>query len=121
MVQPDSDEIPGDRVPAKDLSMEDGHVPGDPYCRIDPETGERKFCREDHFKNADKKFVIPTESNVVHIHVKCGCCGRDSYRTDDDSCARCGEPIFNCPNCDEEVHGKPDECPECEADYSWGA
>lgn len=116
------DRLPGGKIIAKDLSVAAKIIPGNPYCRFDTDSTERKYCSKDLWENADDddRYVIPEDSDIPRPLVKCECCGNDSYKTENDECGRCGKPIFDCPNgCGEEVHGKPSECPNCEAGYKW--
>lgn len=114
------DRIPKRHILVKDLSMAREYVPGNPFSRFDTETKQRKYCSASLFEKADEKYIIPDDSKLPVPLVVCECCEKDSYRTDDDSCGRCGEPMFDCPKCGSEIHGKPSECPECGAGYKWG-
>lgn len=113
--------LPGGKLVAKDLSVAKSLVPGNPYCRWDKSDQSRKYCSKDLWESSDTKFVIPEGKDIPREHVECGSCGKDSWQTEDDECGRCGEPIFECPaeGCGEEVHGKPDHCPMCDAKYNW--
>jgi len=116
------DHLPGGKIVVKDLGLSKSLVPGNPYCRYDTDDQSRKYCSKDLFKSSDNKFVIPEGKEIPVRHVECGSCDKDSYVTDEDECGRCGEPIFTCPadGCDEEVHGKPERCPNCDVKYKWG-
>ena len=113
------EKIPDELLIVKDLGMLKEHIPGNPYSRYDPDNGQRKYCSQSLWDNADEKFVIPEGANDPRPHVECEECGHDSYRTDDDECGRCGCPLFDCPACGEEVCGQPSECPACGAAYKW--
>jgi len=113
------DDLPGGRIIAKDLSIVSRLMPGNPYCRYDTGDKTRKYCSEELYENADEKFVIPEDGKIPRPLVVCDECGQDSYKTGDDECGRCGVPMFDCPSCGDEVHGKKDSCPNCGANYNW--
>jgi hypothetical protein len=115
------DQLPGGRIIAKDLAIASSLVPGNPYCRYNTDTKERKYCSKDLWDTADEKFIIPENADIPRPLIVCECCEQDSYQTEDAECGRCGKPMFDCPNddCDALVHGKPDECPECGVGYNW--
>lgn len=114
------DKLPSGKIIAKDLSVDKSLVPGNPYCRYSVEDGARTYCSQDLWEDADEKYVIPEGSTIPRPHVKCESCGEDTW-VKDETCARCGKPVFVCPadGCEAEVHGKPDNCPECGAGYKW--
>lgn len=111
--------LPGKRIIAKDLSVAEAMMPGNPYCRFDPDDSSRKYCSKDLYESAETKYVIPEGKKIPRKMVECGECGKESWRDNDDECGRCGCPMFDCPGCGEEVHGKPESCPHCDADYDW--
>lgn len=122
------DRLPKGRIIAKDLSVAKSLVPGNPYCRYDTDDQSRKYCSKDLWEKADDedKYIIPDDSKIPRKYVKCGNCGKDSYTVehaerDEPVCGRCGGVIFECPapDCDEVVHGEPEECPGCGANYKW--
>lgn len=113
------DRIPQRHIIVKDLSMARDYIPGNPFSRMDTETKQRKYCSASLFESAEEKFIIPDDSKEPVPLVVCQCCEKDSYRTDADECGRCGQPMFDCPKCSDEVHGQPSECPHCAAGYKW--
>jgi hypothetical protein len=115
------DRLPGGKIICKDLSIAASIIPGNPYCRYDTNSEERKYCSKDLWENADTsdRFVIPEDDTIPRELVECECCGNESYQTEAGECGRCGKPIFDCPGCGEEVHGKPSQCPHCESGYRW--
>lgn len=118
------DRLPNHKIIAKDLSIAEALMPGNPFCRYDPSDKTRKYCSKDLWENKEggERYIIPTESKIPRPLVVCGVCGKDSYRTEDHTCGRCGCAMFDCPECGEEVHGKTDdldECPHCGVGYDW--
>lgn len=115
------DKLPGGRLIAKDLSISRSSVQGNPYCRYETENKKRKYCSKSLWEDADEVYVIPQGEDIPRPLVECENCGRDTYKTDDGECGSCGIAIFDCPKCDEEVHGKQSECPHCEVAYAWNS
>lgn len=120
MVRDLLEKLPSGKIVAKDLSIDKSLVPGNPYCRFDTDDSSRKYCSRDLWESAEKKFVIPEDGKIPRRMIVCESCGKDSFK-EDQACGRCGEPIFVCPaaDCEEEIHGRPDECPACGSKYKW--
>jgi len=71
------------------------------------------------WEQIEDRYVIPIGKDIPRPMKDCDACGEDTWRTDDDECGLCGAPLFDCPNCGEEISGKVDNCPECDAEYRW--
>lgn len=122
------DRLPNGRIIVKDLSIDKSLVPGNPFSRFDTSDQSRKYCSKDLWDNLgdDERYIIPDDSKIPRPLVMCASCGNESYTMNTEErpepvCGRCKSPIFECPapDCDAEVHGEPDECPECGANYKW--
>lgn len=79
---------------AKDLNLDKVWKAGNQFCRICTECGNRYFLSKAMYRAASDQYVI--------------------LDGEDDPI-----PIFDCPNCDEQVTGQPDSCPYCDVEYEW--
>lgn len=109
----------GEFVAALDLKLVPSHVPGNKYCRMCKNCGKRHFVSRKFFERSEDKHVIPVKETDPVEATECDSCDSITWVTGGSECARCGENIFDCPNCGEEVQGEPDECPNCGTDYNW--
>lgn len=80
---------------AKDLNLEPVWKRGNKYCRICADCGNRYFLAKSMYERVSDQYVIlQGESEPI--------------------------PLFECPACETEVSGTPEQCPYCDVEYDWG-
>lgn len=108
-------------IVVKDMALAKDLVPGNPFSRYDTENGGRKYCSAELWDQVEDKYVIPEGDQIPKPMVVCQACENESWKDENGECGMCGVPMFVCPaeDCEVEIHGRPDECPECGAGYRW--
>lgn len=77
----------------KDLNLDKVWKAGNKYCRICTDCGNRYFLSKAMYEAASETFVILDGAEKPI-------------------------PLRECPNCEEEVTGDPDDCPYCDITFA---
>lgn len=78
-----------------DKNLDNPFTSGNKFCRFCKGCKRRKFCSEAWFDKQDDTYAIPEgkEDELVNY--------------------------FECPQCDDDVTGTPEHCPNCDTPFGW--